>query len=66
MPSRIVVFLVGPNRSPVARVDPVTRRATDERQQFRVADDGVTVAILPRAEWIAQPEEYHVGYMSTR
>lgn len=51
--SRIVVVRA-PNGF-VQRVDPVTREATGEPQQFRRARDG-TLTILPKTAWVAAPE----------
>jgi len=50
---RQVVILRAPNGF-VQRVDPETRAACGEPQQFRKAADG-TLTILPKAEWVASP-----------
>ncbi len=39
----------------VKRVDPLTRTCTDETQQFRRDSEG-GLTILPRSEWITDPE----------
>lgn len=48
----IVVFIQSCNEF-VKRVDPKTRQATAERQQF--ARDGGRLTILPRWQWVAEP-----------
>lgn len=53
--ARIVTIAIGPNRIPVYRVDPKTRQATTDRQQF-LYDDG-RLEILPQSKWIADPVE---------
>ena len=49
-----VVVIRAPNGF-VQRVDPETREACGEPQQFRKARDG-TLTILPKAEWVSAPQ----------
>jgi hypothetical protein len=42
------------------RVDPQTRRATTEPQQFRLQPDG-RLTILSKDEWITKPQIKQVG-----
>ncbi len=56
---RIVVVHVGPDRIPVKATDPVTWKPTSDSQQFVLEDDG-RMAILPRYDWIENPEVIEV------
>ena len=54
-----VVILRAPNGF-VQRVDPETRQACGEPQQFRRAADG-TLTILPKTAWVAAPQIVEVA-----
>lgn len=45
----------------VGRVDPVSRQCTGESQQFLKAEDG-RLTILPKSQWVAEPDLIEVGY----
>lgn len=57
-----IVIVVGPDGKPVRRVDPYTRLATEDAQQFLLADDG-KLAILPRSRWVDNPRVVDVAFM---
>lgn len=48
----------------VERVDPQTRTCTGEPQQFRKS--GSTVTILPKSQWVEDPEVLDVDFMEFR
>ncbi len=61
----IVTIAVGPSRTTLKRVDPLTHLSTSDVQQFRLTPGG-TLTILPKSEWIAHPTEICVDRMSYR
>ncbi len=56
---RVVVVHVGPNKHPVKAVDPKTWTNTAESQQFVLCSDG-SLHVLPRYDWIKEPEVVEV------
>lgn len=60
---RAVVILRAPNGF-VQRVDPETRQACGEPQQFMKAPDG-TLTILPKAEWVETPRIVEIDGVKT-
>lgn len=49
----------------VERVNPHTRKCTGEAQQFRKGENGA-LAILPRSQWVTEPNVIEVAAMDYR
>lgn len=60
--NRVVVILVGIDKTPVQEVSRITHKSTGERQQFNLRHDG-SLQILHRGQWIDHPEEIAVPRM---